>query len=109
MVNLSSSICSSCDRNSSIVPECEIFVISMTRMLGTKNSIGMNAFYPYTNMKGVFPINLLLVVLYAHNTTGTLNSESSLPTLHVFVSAFSRILLNAYTMPLACGWYGILF
>ena len=57
----------------------------------------------------MWPVNFLHVVLYAHSIAGTLRSQSSLLTLHIFVRAFSRILLKASTMPLAYGWYGVLF
>jgi hypothetical protein len=89
--------------------ESERSMIVATHGLGTINSIDITPSYPYTNLKGVFLVNFLLVVLYAHNTTRNLKSQSSLHTLQIFVNAFSRILLNSSTVPLACGWYGILF
>jgi hypothetical protein len=60
-------------------------------------------------MNGIFPINVLHVVLYSHNTTGIFRSQSSLLTLQIFVDAFSRILLKASTIPFSYGWYGVLF
>ena len=44
-----------------------MLVIVVVHKLGTKNSNGMTAFCPYTNLNGVFPINILHVVLYVHN------------------------------------------
>jgi len=83
-------------------------IIAMCR-LGTKNSNGTTDSCRYTNMNGVCPVNFLHVVVYSHNTAGTLRSQSSLLTLQIFVSAFSRILLNASTALFSCGWYGVLF
>jgi hypothetical protein len=56
-------------------------VIAITRRLGTKNSNGIIASFPYTNLNGVCSVNLLHVVLYAHNTAGIFKSQSSLLTL----------------------------
>ena len=56
-------------------------VIAITRRLGTKNSNGIIASFPYTNMNVVCSVNLLHVVLYTHNTAGIFKSQSSLLTL----------------------------
>jgi hypothetical protein len=63
------------------------------------NSIGITTSCPYVNLNGVCPVNFLLVVLYSHNTVGIFKSQSSQLTLQTFVSACSRILLNASTIP----------
>jgi hypothetical protein len=55
-----------------------MFVIVATRRLGTKNSNGTTASCPYTNLNGVFPVNFLHVVMYAHNTAGIFKSQLSL-------------------------------
>jgi hypothetical protein len=49
------------------------------------------------------PVNFFHVILYAHSIDGTFRSQSSLLTLQIFVSAFSRILLKASTVSFACG------
>jgi len=72
-------------------------------------SIGIIASYPYTNLNLVCLVNLFRVVLYAHNTIGILKSHSSMLTLQIFVKAFSNTLLNSSLVPLAGGWYGVLF
>jgi hypothetical protein len=108
MVNLSSSSCTSCESHSCIAPESDRSVIAATRSIGTINSIGITTSYTYTNMKGVFHENFLMVFLYAHNIVCIFKSQSYLPTLKFFVIAFSKTLLNASTMPFTYGWYGVL-
>ena len=85
------------------------FVMEETLKLGTMNSMGINSFFPYTNLNDVWPISLLCVALYSYNTTVILWSHPSLLTLQTFVNAVSKILLNASTIPLARGWYDVLF
>jgi hypothetical protein len=80
-----------------------MLVIVATGRLGSKTSNRTIASYPYTNLNGVFPVNVLHVVLYAHSIVGIFKSQSSLLTLHIFVNAFSMILLNASTVPFARG------
>ena len=46
-----------------------ILVIVATLKLDTIYSIGMKTYFPYTNRNGVWPVNFLHVVWYAHNTT----------------------------------------
>jgi hypothetical protein len=76
-----------------------MFVISATHRLGTNNSNGTTASFPYTNLNGVCPVNFLHVVLYAHSTAGIFESQSSLLTLKILVKAFYRIFLKASTVP----------
>jgi hypothetical protein len=57
---------------SSTMPESEISVITTTCRLVTINSIDITTSFPYTNLKGVYPVNFLIVVLHAHNIVGTL-------------------------------------
>jgi hypothetical protein len=81
------------------VPLSVVFVIVATRRLGTQNSNGTTASYPYTNLNGVCLVKLFHVVLYAHITVGIFKSQSSLLTLQIFVKSFSKILLKASTIP----------
>lgn len=78
-----------------------MFVKATILKLGTMYFIDMTTSYPYTKLKGVWPVNFLHVVLYAHNVVGILRSQSFLFTLHTFLSAFSIILLKASTVPFA--------
>ena len=84
------------------------FVIVATIKLGTMNYMGSATSIPYTNLKGVWPINLLNVVLHSNNTIGSLWSQSSHCILQIFVNAVSKILLNASTIPFSYKWYGVL-
>jgi hypothetical protein len=74
-------------------------VIVATRRLGTRNSNGTTASFPYTNLNGVCPVNFLHVVLYAHSIAGIFKSQSPLLTLQILVKSFSKILLKASTVP----------
>jgi hypothetical protein len=99
MKNRSSSSCNKCDNISSIVLESKRSIIVAMCKLGTINSIGITASFQYTKLKCVCTVKFLIVVLYAHNTTGILKSQSSLPTLQIFFNALSKILLKAYNVP----------
>jgi hypothetical protein len=67
MNNISSSRCTNYDNMYSIAPESEILVIVSMCRIGRVNSISINASFPYTNLKGVCPIKLFILVMYAHN------------------------------------------
>lgn len=91
-MSLSSSKASICDILSFIM---SVFSISMKiaiLRLDTIYSIGINTYCPYINLKVVYPVNLLHVVLYAKNTARILMSQSYLFMFHILVNAFSRIL-----------------
>ena len=105
----SSSSCISCATHFSSATLPSIPVATAMRRLGMMYSIGITASFPYTNLNGVFPINLLKVVRYADITKGIFKCQSSRLALHTFVSACSNILLNASTIPFSYRWYGVLF
>jgi len=65
--------------------------------------MGIIASKPYAKKNGVSHAIFLHVVWYAHSIAEILKYQSSRFTLHIFVSAFSRILLNASTVPFARG------
>jgi hypothetical protein len=75
-----------------------MLVIVDTRRQGTRNYNGIISSFPYTNINGVFLVNLLHVVLYSRSTAGIFKSQSSLLTLQILVRAFSKILLKASTV-----------
>jgi hypothetical protein len=75
-----------------------LVIVAMHR-LGTKNSNGTIASFPYTNLNGVCPINFLHVVLYSHRIVGIFKSQSYMLTLHILVRAFFKILLKVSTVP----------
>ena len=60
---------------------------------------GMTTSWPQTNRKGVWSVDRLYVVLYAHNTIGIFLSQSSLSALHILVSPLVNVLLNASIDP----------
>jgi hypothetical protein len=108
MTNRSSSSCNNCENISSTALESERSAITATCRLRTINSIGITTSCPYTKLKGVYPVKFLLVVLYVPNNVWILKSQSSLPILQIFVSAFSKILLKDFNIPFSLGWYGVL-
>jgi len=109
VTNWSSSSSTSSDSLFSIAKEYVSSTMATMHRLGTINSIGITASWPYINPNGVYLVNFFLVVLYAHNTAVILKSQSSQITLQTFVNACSMILLNASTMPFSRGWYKVLF
>jgi hypothetical protein len=99
MTNKSSSSYNNCDNISSIATDSERSTITAMNKIDTINSIGITSSFPYTNLKGVWPVKFFLVVLYSHNNAGILKSQSSLYMLLIFVKSFSKILLKASTVP----------
>ena len=60
---------------SSSVASSSMPIMVAMRRLGTMYSIGMTASFPYNNLNGIFPINLLQVVRYAQNNVGIFKSQ----------------------------------
>ena len=60
---------------------------------------GTTASFPKTSRKGVWFVDHLYVVLYAHNTAGIFSSQSSLSALHILVNPLVNVLLNASIAP----------
>ena len=91
MTKRSSSSYTSCDNLSSTASTSVICVIATILKLAIIYSIGITVSYPYTKQNGVFPVNFLPVVRYAHNTVEIFLSQSSLWALQIFVNVFPRI------------------
>ena len=105
----SSSSWNNWSNHSSRTSSSSILIAAAMRRIKTMYSIGMIASFPYTNLNDVYPVNLLQVVRYSHNTIGIFKSQSLRFALHTFVSACSNTLLNYSMVPFSCGWYGLLF
>lgn len=100
-MNMYSSKASIWDILSFIMLGPSIFVTAAILRLGIMYSISITVSSPYTNLKSVFPVSYLHVILYALNATRILKSQSSLFTLRTFINAFSIILLKYSTIPFA--------
>lgn len=98
-MNLSSSKSGIYDILSFIMSRSTISMVVAIMRLGTMYSIIIIDSYPYTNLKSVFPVDFLHVVLYAHNTARILKSQSSLFTSHTLINAFYKILLITSIVP----------
>ena len=66
----------------------------------------MTVSFPYANLKGVSPVGILIVILYAQRMLGNLSNHILFAPSRRVLMIFSKDWFTTSTFPLACGWEG---
>ena len=72
-------------------------------MLMTPTLIGITASVPQVSLKGVSPVGVLTIVLYAHQTLGNSFGHASFASSSQTLMIFSNVQFVTFVCPLACG------